>query len=115
MIRAVAMLAVAGGLLVGCQSAPDPSARSEPTMEGRWLSSDGVFVATFNNSSFTSVDARTNALLAQGSYTVQSSQVNMQWISTRANQQRSAVCTFTTPASVTCNQPGATPFQLNRA
>lgn len=84
-------------------------------MDGQWASSDGIFVATFNNNSFTSVDARTNAVLAQGSYSVQNSQVNMQWISASTNQQRAAVCTFSGPDSVSCNQPGATPFQLNRA
>jgi hypothetical protein len=84
-------------------------------MEGQWASSDGIFVATFTNGTFTSVDARTNAVLAQGNYSVQNGQVNMNWISASTNQQRSAICGFVSPTSVTCDQPGATPFQLNRA
>ena len=117
MIRANSVLASTAALvlLAGCQSGPGSVARSGPTMEGRWASADGIFVATFSGGSFTSVDAQTSALLAQGSYSVQDGQVNMNWISASTNEQRSAVCGFTSPTSVTCDQPGATPFQLNRA
>lgn len=84
-------------------------------MDGQWRSADGVFVATFADNTFTSVDAKTNAVLARGSYAVQGSQVNMQWLSTRANEQRFATCSFISADAVRCEQPGATPFLLSRA
>ena len=107
-------LALSTVLLAACQTGPGFMSRPALTMDGRWASGDGVFVATFNNSSFTSLDARTNAVLAQGSYSVQGNQVSMNWVSATANLQRSALCTFVSANSVTCDQPGATPFQLNR-
>ena len=99
-------------LLVGCQSM-QPIAGGT-AMDGSWVSSDGVFVATFQDGSFTSVDAKTNAVLARGRYSVQGSTVALNWTSARRGQQFSATCTFTTGNDLHCSQPGSTEFDLRR-
>ena len=100
-------------VLAGCQML-QPVARGT-RMDGQWASSDGIFVATFRGGSFTSVDARTSAVLAQGTYSVAGDQVLMQWLSLTSKQQRSATCTFAGAASVRCNQAGGGSFELTRA
>ena len=114
MIRTSAVVAfvLSAAFLAGCQMAQTVPAGSP--LDGNWASSDGIFVATFQNSSFSSRDARTGAVLAQGSYSLQGGQVSMQWVSTTTQQQRSATCALSGPTTLNCQQPGATPFQLNR-
>jgi len=115
MIRASAVVAfvLSAGFLAGCQMTQTAGPAGSP-LDGNWASSDGIFVATFQNNGFSSRDARTGAVLAQGSYALQGSQVSMQWTSTTTQQQRSANCTLSSPTTLNCQQPNATPFQLNR-
>lgn len=84
-------------------------------MDGMWRSDDGVFVATFRDGSFTSRFTSTNEVLAQGTYTVTGGNVSMQWVSVQAQQKRSASCSFTGTATVSCNQAGGGRFGLSRA
>ncbi len=118
MIRQSAALALLAALLAGCETPSMPqmfSSGPAPTpMDGRWASADGIFVASFQGGRFTSSDARTNAVLAQGSYSVSGSTANLSWISAQRQQQFSAVCTFTDPNSLHCEQAGASGFDLRR-
>ena len=72
MIRASAVVAfvLSAGFLAGCQMTQTAGPAGSP-LDGNWASSDGIFVATFQNNSFSSRDARTGAVLAQGSYALQ--------------------------------------------
>jgi hypothetical protein len=83
-------------------------------MDGNWASTDGVFVARFQDGRFTSRFTQTNEILAQGSYTVSGSNVSMQWISVQAQEQRSASCSIVGAGIVTCNQAGGGSFGLQR-
>lgn len=117
-ILAAVLLALPAALpLAGCQTADDPAlAATQPTgMDGIWSSTDGVFVATFASGQFTSRFTKTNEVLAQGSYTVSGSTVNLSWISVATKQQRSAVCTIAAADSVSCNQDGGGSFDLKRS
>ena len=108
--------AAAATLLAGCQmmsGGPQSPARSQ--MDGNWASTDGVFVATFSGGSFVSRFTQTNEILAQGTYTVDGSNVSMQWLSVQAQQQRSANCTIAGTGSVRCNQAGGGSFELTRS
>ena len=104
--------------LAACQSyqsaTPERTAAPSTPMDGKWASADGVFVATFQGGSFTSVDARTNAILAQGSYSAAGTVVTMNWRSAATDQQHSATCTLSDPNNVRCNQANATGFDLKR-
>ena len=92
---------------------PMPSAASNG-MDGNWRSSDGVFVATFQNGAFTSRFIQTNEVLAQGSYTVTGDSISLKWVSVATQQERSARCTMSAADSVTCNQDGGGTFDLKR-
>jgi len=107
-------LALAVILLAACQT-NQPAPRVMSAMDGNWASTDGVFVATFQEGQFTSRYTRTNEVLAQGTYTVSGSTVNMQWLSVQAQEQRSAACTLMSPESVSCNQAGGGTFGLQRS
>ncbi len=83
-------------------------------MDGTWASSDGVFVANFQNGQFVSRFTKTNEILAQGSYSVTGSNVTMQWLSVQAQTERSANCMMTGADSVACTQTGGGAFNLQR-
>ena len=111
---------IAGGLAValliaGCQTAEQQQVvqRASP-MDGMWASTDGVFIANFQNGQFISRFTKTNEILAQGSYTIAGSNVSMQWISVQAQTQRSANCTMTGANTVACTQTGGGAFNLQR-
>lgn len=118
MVAAAGVAACQGGervaMLPGRAIAPAPQPAPSP-MDGRWASTDGIFVATFRGGEFTSVDAKTNAVLAQGRYNVAGDQVRMNWLSTTANEERSATCAFSGGARVTCTQANGASFELRRA
>jgi hypothetical protein len=111
-IYARGAFALASLLLAACEMMP-PLA-SGTRMDGQWASTDGIFTATFNDGNFTSVDARTGAVLAQGTYSVAGDQVSMQWLSLTARQQRAANCTFAGATSLRCVQTGGGNFELRR-
>jgi hypothetical protein len=119
MIRATAKIAflLSAAFLVACQSMPIPGVQrpASSPMEGRWASTDGIFVATFQGGNFTSRFTKTNEILAQGTYTALGNSIQMQWLSVATQQNRSANCTFTGPNSVHCNQTGGGGFDLTRA
>lgn len=116
MIRTFAKVACPLLALVAaaCQtSQPGPQASRASAMDGKWASADGVFVASFNGGQFTSRFVKTNEVLAQGSYSVAGSNVDMRWLSVATKQQRSASCTIS-GAAVHCNQAGGSAFDLQR-
>lgn len=111
MIRRTATFALFAAVgLAGCQSigAKDPLA-------GRWASTDGVFVASFQDGRFTSRFTKTNEVLAEGSYRTAGGSVKLDWLSVATQQKRSAECTFAAPSRLRCDQAGATSFELTRA
>jgi hypothetical protein len=95
-------------------AAPAPMAAPTP-MDGTWASTDGIFVASFQGGSFISRYTKTNEVLAQGTYSVSGTLVNMQWMSVAAQQHRSAICAMTAQDAVRCNQSGGGSFDLTRA
>lgn len=107
-------VALAVLLLAACQTYYQPTPVSRSPMDGTWASTDGVFVASFQDGRFTSRFTRTNEILAQGTYTVAGTAVSMQWISVQAQQQRSANCAITSATTVACTQAGGGAFNLQR-
>lgn len=88
-----AMLAVAG-----CQTA-----RLGPSVEGRWASDDGVFVATFDNGAFTSrLTGTGEVVVADGRYQRQDGGLVLEWTSIAANEQRAARCRFLASNQLAC-------------
>lgn len=109
-VRAALLVAV---LASACQSYEVQSQRT--AIDGRWASTDGIFVADFQLGTFTSRFTQTNEILARGSYTVSGADVALTWISVQAQEQRSAICTFTSATTVQCSQPDGSAFALIRS
>jgi len=101
-------------LLLGACQTFEQSPFSRATMDGTWASTDGVFIANFQNGKFVSRFTKTNEVLAAGTYTVTGNQISMQWISVQAQQQRSANCSMTGASTVSCTQAGGGSFDLQR-
>jgi hypothetical protein len=99
-------------ILAACQSYETAPQRT--AMDGRWASTDGVFIADFQRGSFTSRFTQTNEILAQGTFSVTGANVSLRWLSVQAQQQRSATCTFTNASLVRCLQDGGGSFDLQR-
>lgn len=117
--RTAGLAALLSALAIGaCQSyTVQQPQQLQPTtaMDGRWASSDGVFIATFERGNFTSRFIQTNEVLAQGTYTVAGDSVSLRWLSVQAQQQRSAACTFISADTVSCQQQGGGSFNLTRS
>ena len=103
----IARNAVSAGLFAGlaalaaCQTAgPGPAATS---VDGQWMSSDGVAMSTFSGGTFTTTATDTGNKLAEGSYVV--SGATVQIIGTSVIRQ--------TPVSFNCTMAGTK--QLNCA
>jgi hypothetical protein len=102
-------------ILTGCQTYVSQTQPQPTAMDGRWASTDGVFIAEFDRGSFTSRFTQTGEVLAQGTYSVAGDSVSLRWISVQAQAQRSATCTFTDTATVQCQQDGGGAFELRRS
>ena len=99
--------------LAACQSTSGGGGMM--SMAGNWASADGIFVASFNGGHFTSRDAKTSKILAEGRYSEAAGGVQMDWTSSTTAQQHTASCRFSSQDQVTCSQVGASPFVLTRA
>lgn len=101
-------------VLGACQSREAQQPPRTP-MDGRWASTDGVFIAEFQGGRFTSRFTQTNEILAQGTYAVAGNTVNLHWLSVQAQAERAASCTFTSASTVQCQQQGGGTFELQRS
>ena len=100
-------------ILAACQTYGTQPQRT--AMDGRWASTDGVFIADFDRGSFTSRFTQTGEVLAQGTYSVAGATVSLRWLSVQAQAQRSATCTLTSASTVHCLQDGGGAFDLQRS
>jgi hypothetical protein len=102
-------------ILSACQTYVSQPQPQRTAMDGRWASTDGVFIAEFDRGSFTSRFTQTGEVLAQGTYSVAGDAVSLRWISVQAQAERSATCTFSDAATVQCQQVGGGAFELRRS
>ena len=100
-------------VLAACQTYEAQPQRT--AMDGRWASTDGVFIADFDRGSFTSRFTQTGEVLAQGTYSVTGNTISMRWLSVQAQAQRAATCTMTSASTVQCQQDGGGTFDLQRS
>lgn len=108
-MRTIAPIAIVllAGVLAGCQTAGR-------TVDGRWASDDGVFVATFSNGAFTSRLTDTGDVVAEGRYMRAADGLQLTWLSIVTGEQRSAVCRFQEPGRLACQPRNAAPFSMTR-
>ena len=115
MIRRHAALALLAVLLAACQSNPiRPIVSRGPAIEGEWRSGDGISVTSFRGGQFTTRFVETNEVLAQGTYTGAGNDIAMRWVSIARQEQLSATCSLTGPATMRCTPAGGSGFDLTR-
>lgn len=119
---ATATVIAASLTLAACQTAPTQRASIAPVqprgIEGTWNSVAGpiAYTATFQNGRFTSNEAATGAVLANGNYTQRgSNQIGIDYTSVARNQQISVNCNRMSENRLSCVNSGGTRFDLVRS
>lgn len=121
MFRALPLLAVAT-ILSACQTAAPPQrmaavAPRPSGLEGQWSSVGGpvAYTATFASGRFTSREAATGAVLAEGNYTKMSpSQASIIYTSRSRNQQVSVNCNQMSADRLACVNADGNRFEFTR-
>lgn len=118
---AVAALVGTSLALAACQTAPNDRAAiavAQPRgIEGTWSSAAGpvAYTATFQGGRFTSNEAATGAVLANGNYTQPGqNQVAIDYTSVARNQQVAVNCSRMAENRLSCVNAGGTRFDLLR-
>ncbi|WP_279480924.1 hypothetical protein [Aureimonas sp. SK2] len=119
--RALPLLAV-GMALSACQTAAPPPRLAEAApratgLEGDWSSVGGpvAYTATFASGRFTSREAATGAILAEGNYTKLSpSQASIIYTSRSRNQQMSVNCNQMAANRLACVNADGSRFEFTR-
>ncbi|KQT85814.1 hypothetical protein [Aurantimonas sp. Leaf443] len=87
-------------------------------VEGRWASTAGpvAYNATFRNGQFQSVESKTSALLASGTYSqIAPGQITITYTSETTRQRVAANCNQVQPARLSCSSSNGSTFDLVRA
>lgn len=103
-------------VLAGCNKAEkiDPTAGGGG-LSGKWLSSDNVFTAEFNDGIFIATANDTQSIISQGSYIVISVvQVRLNWRGNVTGLDNSAVCQRPDPNLLECVDAGGKNFTLRK-
>ena len=102
--------------LAACQSGPGaggPAAASD-AVKGKWMSSDGVAVSSFDAGKFESRFAQTGEVLTTGTYTFKDPRtIDLVFFSVRTKRQDQATC-FIGAAQLDCTNAAGTHFTLVR-
>ena len=116
-----ALLMAAGGILSACVSsgpaegpgnvAPKAAASG---VEGDWLSSDGIAVSRLSGGVFTTNALDTGNKLADGSYRVNGSVVEITVVSLIRNTTTNVNCALVSPNQLNCTSSTGQQFILNR-
>jgi hypothetical protein len=118
--RALPLLAAALALSACQTAAPPPQVAVAPRatgLEGQWSSIGGpvAYTATFASGRFTSREAATGAVLAEGNYTkTGASQASIIYTSRSRNQQMSVNCNQMSADRLACVNADGSRFEFSR-
>jgi hypothetical protein len=119
LIRA-AFLVAAGGFLAACVSSPPGGSGTGPAVsaprgvEGDWLSSDGVAVSRLSGGVFTTTALDTGNKLADGSYRVNGSTIEITVVSLIRNTTTNVNCAHVSTNQLNCTSSTGQQFILTR-
>ena len=100
--------------VAGCQTA-GPGPGVAPTgVEGQWMSADGVATSTFAGGVFTTTANDTGNKLAEGSYVVSGTTVQIIGTSVLRQSPISFNCLMATPKQLNCTSSAGQQFSLVR-
>lgn len=101
--------------LAGCQSAgPSGPAGAMGGVEGEWMSSDGVAVSRFSGGAFSTSAIDTGNKLAEGSYVVSGTTVQITGTSVIRQSPISFNCLLINPKQLNCTSSAGQQFSLVR-
>ncbi|MBX3566866.1 MAG: hypothetical protein KF914_02325 [Rhizobiaceae bacterium] len=117
-----ALLLAAGGFLSACVSSgpaegpgsTPPKSAAASGVEGEWLSSDGIAVSRLSGGVFTTNALDTGNKLADGSYRVNGSVVEITVVSLIRNTTTNVNCALVSPNQLNCTSSTGQQFILNR-
>jgi hypothetical protein len=111
---AIIGLAALAACTTGGQGPGGPAAAPDPA-KGKWMSSDGVAVSSFDAGKFESRFAKTGELLTTGTYTYRDPRtIDLVFFSERTKRQDQATC-FVGSAQLDCTNAAGTHFSLVRS
>ena len=104
---------VSMALMAGCEKA---EVAGPPVLNGNWASSDGIYVAEFNNGNFRAIANDTGQEISQGEYVaLASDRVQLTWVGLVSGQGNSAECVRPGPNKLDCVDRNGNRFSLIRS
>ena len=117
----MALLVAAGGVLSACvSSGPSDAPGGGPVksatsgVEGDWLSSDGVAVSRLSGGVFTTTALDTGNKLADGSYRINGSTIEITVVSLIRNTTTNVNCALVSQSQLNCTSSSGQQFILTR-
>ena len=116
-VRVAATRVMVAMALTACQS---KDAKIDPLaggggLTGKWVSSDNVFSAQFDNGNFYSTANDTGEILSEGKYIVVSAtQIKLDWRGRLSGQDNSANCQRQGTDTMTCTDQAGKSFSLRK-
>ncbi|MEM8649546.1 MAG: hypothetical protein AAGF54_03355 [Pseudomonadota bacterium] len=100
--------------LTACNSSKD--VLGPPVLNGNWASSDGVYVAEFNNGSFRAVANDTGAVISEGRYiALAENKVQIKWNGLVSGTTNEAECIKPEANQMDCVDQNGNRFTLRRS
>ena len=99
--------------LAACQTA-GPGGPAPTSVDGQWMSSDGVAVSTFSGGTFTTNAVDTGNKLAEGSYIVSGATVQIHGTSLIRQTPVSFNCLMVSTSQLNCTSAAGQNFVLTR-
>ena len=112
MLTRLSLVAAVLGFLSACQTT---EVAGPPLLNGNWASSDGVYVAEFQNGNFRAIANDTGEEISRGEYVVLAeNRVQLNWIGLVTNNANSAECNKPDPNRLDCIDRNGNRFSLAR-
>lgn len=109
---AAAVLAI--GILAGCNNAKDLA--GPPVLNGKWASSDGVYVAELLNGQFRAVANDTGNVISEGSYiALAENKIKLSWVGKISGKSNQAECLKPEDNQLDCVDVSGNKFSLRRS
>lgn len=100
-------------VLTSCQGSKEVA--GPPILNGKWASSDGIYVAELNNGIFRAIANDTGGVISEGNYVALSdTRVKLNWYGVVSGKANSAECLKSTADQLDCVDENGIKFSLRR-
>lgn len=110
-VWAAALLSIA--VVSSCQA--NKEVAGPPILNGKWASSDGIYIAELNNGIFRAIANDTGGVISEGNYIALSdTRVKLNWYGVVSGKANSAECLKSTADQLDCVDENGNKFSLKR-